>query len=46
MLTHSRCAHKFIVQKVDGGAGKMVEDNHAHCTMHTAQYPPNTKKLK
>ena len=28
----SGCAQKFTVQKVDGGAGKMVEDNHAHQT--------------
>ena len=28
----SRCAHKFTVQKVEGGAGKMVQDNHAHQT--------------
>ena len=26
------CLHKLTVQKVDGSAGKMVEDNHAHPT--------------
>ena len=29
---NSICAHKCEVQKVYGGAGKMVEENHAHQT--------------
>ena len=28
----SGCAHTFTVQKVEGGSGKMVEDNHANQT--------------
>ena len=30
----SRCAHKFAVQKMDGGAGKMVEDSSTMPTKH------------
>ena len=38
----SRCAKKFTctVHKLDGGSGKMVEDNHAHQT----QEPPHLLK--
>ena len=30
--TVQKCLHKLTVQKVDGSAWKMVEDNHAHPT--------------